>query len=124
MKSFLSLFAAAVMGVTLTAPVLAAPNPDAPSIPPRSGAVTPGDALSPPNDHPDDGPSVVTGRVLKVDAQEGTLVIQTPIGVIALRGPSEDLRELSVGDVVQVQMVRDDDDTPSASPSMEPSEKQ
>ena len=122
MKSFLSLFAAAVVGLTLTASVNAAPNPDAQSIAPRNGAVTPGDATLP-NDHSDDGPSVVTGRVLKVDAQEGTLVIQTPIGVIALRGPSEDLRELSVGDVVQVQMVRDDD-TPSASPRMEPSQQE
>jgi hypothetical protein len=122
MKSLLSLFAAAVVGLTLTASVHAAPNPDAQSMPPWNGAVTPGDAMSP-NDLTDDGPSVVTGRVLKVDAQEGTLVIQTPIGVIALRGPSEDLRDLSVGDVVQVQMVRDDD-TPSASPSMEPSQQQ
>lgn len=111
MKNGMSL-SALVIGLALAGSVHAAPNPDAPSMPP------PGGGLSEPRSADEgDNPRVLTGRVLKVDAQKGTLVIQTPIGVIALRGPSEDLRGVSVGDVVEVEMVGEDD-YPSASPPM------
>lgn len=114
MKTMVSL-SALVIALTLAGPVHAAPSPDAQSMPPRNGDVTSNESWSANGDR--ENPRVVTGRVLKVDAQEGTLVIQTPIGVLALRGPSQDLRDVSVGDVVEVEMVGDED-YPSASPPM------
>ena len=119
MKTFAQLSAAMVVGLTLAGSVHAAPNPDAQSMPPRNGAVPPAPERS---TEDSENPRVVTGRVLKVDAGAGTIVIQTPIGVIALRGPAEDLREVAVGDLVQVEMVGDED-YPSASPPMEPGDK-
>ena len=119
MKTFALLSAAMVIGLTLAGSVHAAPNPDAQSVPPRNGAVPPVPERS---TEESENPRVVTGRVLKVDAGAGTIVIQTPIGVIALRGPAEDLREVAVGDIVHVEMVGDED-YPSASPPMEPSDK-
>lgn len=116
MKTFVSL-SALVIGLTFAGSVHAAPNPDAQSTPPRNGGVTSKSPWLADDDR--ENPRVVTGRVLKVDAQKGTLVIQTPIGVIALRGPSDDLRDVSVGDIVQVEMVGDED-YPSASPPMSP----
>jgi hypothetical protein len=114
MKTFVSL-SALVIGLTVAGAVHAAPSPDAESMSPRNGVTS-----SQPRSA--DDPRVVTGRVLKVDAREGTLVIQTPVGVIALRGPSEDLQDVSVGDIVQVEMVGDENN-PSASPPMEPAER-
>jgi hypothetical protein len=113
MKTFVSL-SAVVIGLALAGPVAATPSPDAQSMPPRNGGVTSHAPWS--ADESRENPRLMTGRVLKVDAQEGTLVIQTPIGVLALRGPSEDLRGVSVGDVVEVEVI--DDDYPSASPPM------
>ena len=113
MKTFVSLVAL-VAGLALAGPVSATPNPDAQAPAWNGGASSsePGRA-----DESRENPRVMTGRVLKVDAQEGTLVIQTPIGVLALRGPSEELRGVSVGDVVEVEVVGDDDH-PSASPPL------
>lgn len=119
MKTFAHPSAAIVIGLTLAGSVHAAPNPDAQSIPPRNGAVPPFEERS---TEESESPRVVTGRVLKVDAGAGTIVIQTPIGVIAVRGPSEDLRDVAVGDIVQIEMVGDEN-YPSASPPMEPSDK-
>jgi len=119
MKTFAHLSAAIVVGLTLAGSVRAAPNPDAQSMPPRNGAVPPFEERSTAER---ENPRVVTGRVLKIDAGAGTIVIQTPIGVIALRGPTEDLRDVAVGDIVQVEIVADEDD-PSASPPMEPSDQ-
>ena len=115
MKTFVSL-SALVIGLTLAGSVAATPNPDAQAMPPPNGGVISNDPWSA-NDG-SENPRVVTGRVLRVDAQEGTLVIQTPIGLIALRGPSADLRDVSVGDIVQVEMVAGDDH-PGASPPMD-----
>ena len=119
MKTFVSLSVLAA-GVTLAGSVYAAPNPDARSMPPRNGGVTTSQPWS--ADDASENPHVVTGRVLEVDAQQGTLVIQTPLGVIALRGPGRDLRGMSVGDIVEVEMVGDDDQYPSASPPMDQGE--
>ena len=117
MKTFAHLSAAIVIGLALAGAAQAAPNPDHQSMPP------PPTGVIPPSAEDRENPRVVTGRVLKVDAGSGTIVIQTPIGVIALRGPSEDLRDVAVGDIVQVEMVGDED-FPSASPPMtEPGEK-
>jgi hypothetical protein len=117
MKKFGSLCAAVVMGLTLAGVAHAAPTPDADTTPSRDRTVTPDERRSP--DAQSDESRVVTGRVLRVNADEGTIVIQTPMGVLALRGPSEDLREVSVGDIVQVEMVTGDGDNfPSASPPM------
>lgn len=117
MKTFAYLSASIVMGLTLVGPVSAAPTPDASPMAPRSGDAEP--AERPSASDAIENPRVVTGRVLNVDAGAGTIVIQTPLGVIALRGPSEDLRLVRVGDVVEVEMVGDED-YPSASPPMEP----
>jgi hypothetical protein len=114
MKTFVSL-SALVIGLTLVGGAAATPSPDAESMRPPSGSATPGAPWSAEDDR--ENPRVMTGRVLKVDAQAGMLVIQTPVGVIALRGPSEDLRGVSVGDLVEVEMVGEDD-YPSASPPM------
>jgi hypothetical protein len=116
MKTFASL-SALVMGLALVGTAQATPNPDAQSMPPpHTGGMTSNQPRSAAD--ASENPRVVTGRVVNVDAQQGTLVIQTPLGVIALRGPSEDLRQVSVGDIVEVEMVGDDN-APSASPMNE-----
>jgi hypothetical protein len=120
MKTFVGVFSAIVMGLTLAGTAPAAPVPDAQSRPPRDGVLAPGEPRS--GDTDSDTPRVVTGRVVRVNAQEGTIVIQTPLGIIALRGPKEDLRDVSVGDIVQVEMV--DGEYPSASPRLDPSDEQ
>jgi hypothetical protein len=117
MKTLVALWAALVVGLTLATPANAAPNPEA-------AALSPGDRfVSDPSADPASSGDleqgrVVTGRVLKVDANEGTLVIQTPMGLIALRGPAEELRGVAVGDVVEVEVIGDED-APSASPRMD-----
>ena len=115
MRTIVSLSALAI-ALALAGSVHAAPTPDAQSMPPRNGGLSSNSPWS--ADDLRENPRVVTGRVLKVDAQEGTLVIQTPVGVLALRGPREDLRDVSVGDLVEVEMVGDED-YPSASPPMD-----
>ncbi len=115
MKIFAGVFSAIVTGLTLAGTVPAAPKPDFETRPPLDGAVTPGEPRS--SEADGDNPRVLTGRVVRVNAQEGTIVIQTPIGIIALRGPEEDLRDVNVGDIVQVEMV--DGEYPSASPPMD-----
>ena len=117
MKTFAGVFSAVVVGLTLAGSVPAAPMPDAERRPLHE-TVTPHERSTEPDS---DGPRVVTGRVVRVDAQEGTIVIQTPIGVIALRGPKEDLRDVNVGDLVEVEMV--DGGHPSASPRLDPDEQ-
>jgi hypothetical protein len=114
MKTFASVFSTIVVGLTLAASVPAAPMPDAGPQPPRDHAVVPNERST---QSDTDSPRVVTGRVMRVNAQEGTIVIQTPIGVIALRGPKEDLRDVKVGDIVEVEMV--DGEYPSASPPLD-----
>jgi hypothetical protein len=115
MKTCAALFSAIVMWLTLATTVPAAPMPDAEVRPPRDDLSTPGDPRT--TDTDSNKPRVVTGRVLRVNSDEGTIVIQTPIGVIALRGPKEDLVDVNVGDIVQVEMV--DGEYPSASPRIE-----
>jgi len=119
MKTFASL-SALIVSLALTSTVQATPNPDTQSMPPSHGGVTSTQPWAAEDES--ENPRVVTGRVLNVDAQQGTLVIQTPLGVIALRGPSEDLRQVNVGDIVEVEMVGDDN-APSASPRMDEAEK-
>ncbi|HSG89184.1 MAG TPA: hypothetical protein VLA56_08225, partial [Pseudomonadales bacterium] len=71
MKTFVGL-SAVVLGLTLAGPVDATPSPDAQSMPPWNGGFT---SEAPwPADESRENPRVLTGRVLKVDAQEGTLV--------------------------------------------------
>jgi hypothetical protein len=114
MKTAVSLFALGI-GLTLCGSAHAAPDPGAQPVPPRGGVTS-----SHPWSADDEGenPRVVTGRVLQVDARAGTLVIQTPIGILALRGPSRDLQAVNVGDLVEVEMVGDEEPYPSASPPM------
>ena len=119
MKTWAAAFSAIVMGLTLVGAVAGAPMPDAEPRSPRDGLRAPGEPRSA---ETGDNPRVVTGRVLRVNVQEGTLVIQTPIGVIALRGPKEDLRDVNVGDIVQVEMV--DGEYPSASPRIDEGDEQ
>jgi hypothetical protein len=119
MKTFAGLFATIVIMLTLAGTVPAAPMPDSEPRPRHDGALPPGEPRS--SDTEAETPRVVTGRVLRVNAQEGTIVIQPPIGVIALRGPKEDLADVNVGDLVQVEMV--DGEFPSASPRMDPSDE-
>jgi hypothetical protein len=115
MKTIERLSAALVIALAVTGVARAAPTPDTTEPRPPAATTTPHAS-----DDASDSPRVVTGRVLKVDADAGSIVIQTPIGIIALRGPSEDLRQVSVGDVVQVEMVAgDDDNAPSASPRLD-----
>ena len=120
MKTWAGAFSAIVMGLTVVGSVPAAPMPDAGPRSPRDAALTPSEPRS--GEASSENPRVVTGRVLRVNVQEGTLVIQTPIGVIALRGPKEDLLEVNVGDVVQVEMV--DGEYPSASPRIDEGDEQ
>ena len=117
MRAFATVFSAIVVGLTLAGTVPAAPIPDE-ARSARDGLATPSEPHT--SDGNSESPRVVTGRVLRVNADEGTIVIQTPIGVIALRGPREDLKDVNVGDIVQVEMV--DGNDPSASPRLEPSE--
>ena len=119
MKTWAAVFSAIVMGLTLVGAVAASPMPDAGPRSPRDGFLAPGEPRSA---ETGENPRVVTGRVLRVNVQEGTLVIQTPIGVIALRGPKEDLRDVNVGDIVEVEMV--DGEYPSASPRLDPSDEE
>lgn len=118
MKTFAGLLSAIVAGLTLAGSVLAAAVPDTRPQPPREGLVTPNERTT---EADSESPRVVTGRVLRVNAQEGTIVIQTPIGIIALRGPKEDLRDVNVGDVVEVEMV--DGAYPSAAPRLDQDEQ-
>ena len=119
MKTWAAVFSAIVMGLTLVGAVAASPMPDAEPRSPRDGFLAPGEPRSA---ETGENPRVVTGRVLRVNVQEGTLVIQTPIGVIALRGPKEDLLDVNVGDIVQVEMV--DGEYPSASPRIDEGDEQ
>jgi hypothetical protein len=114
MKTFAGLFSTLVVGLTLTGSVPAAPMPDTGPRPARDRVATPNERTT---ESDTDGPRVVTGRVVRVNAQEGPIVIQTPIGVIALRGPKEELRDVNVGDIVEVEMV--DGVYPSASPRLD-----
>jgi hypothetical protein len=118
MKTFAGVMSAIVVGLTLVGSVPAAPIPDDEPRPGRDTAVRPGERST---ESDSDSPRVVTGRVVRVNAQEGTIIIQTPIGVIALRGPKEDLRDVNVGDLVEVEMV--DGVHPSASPRLDPDEQ-
>jgi hypothetical protein len=118
MKTFAAVLSVVVVGLTVASAAPAAPVPDAGPQQPRERLVTPNERTTEPDS---EGPRVVTGRVLRVNAQEGTIVIQTPIGIIALRGPSEDLRDVNVGDIVEVEMV--DGATPSASPRLDEDEQ-
>jgi hypothetical protein len=118
MKTLAAVLCTIVVGLTLAGSALAAPAPDAGPQAPREGLVTPNERTTEPDN---ESPRVVAGRVLRVNAEEGTIVIQTPIGVIALRGPSEDLRDVSVGDIVEVEMV--DGSHPSASPRLDSDEE-
>jgi hypothetical protein len=120
MNTFATLCSAFVIGLMLVGGAAAAPVPDDQPKPPHDGLLTPGDRHS--TDVDAENPRVLTGRVVRVNAQEGTIVIQTPMGLIALRGPQEELRGVNVGDLVQVEMV--EGDYPSASPPLEPSDEQ
>ena len=120
MKTWAGVFSAIVMGLTLAGSVAAAPMPAGEPRSPRDGVLTPSEPRA--GELETETPRVVTGRVLRVNAQEGTLVIQTPLGVIALRGPKEDLLEVNVGDIVQVEMV--DGEYPSASPRIDQGEEE
>jgi hypothetical protein len=108
MKTLVTL-SALVAALTMASAAHATPTPETSPVVPNAGTERSLDG---------EASRVVTGRVVKVDADAGTLVIQTPVGLIALRGPGEDLRRVSVGDVVEVEMVGEDD-APSASPSLE-----
>ena len=119
MKTFATVLSALVVGLTLAGTAPAAPIPDE-ARPPREGLANPSEPRTSEGDS--ESPRIVTGRVLRVNAEEGTIVIQTPVGVIALRGPREDLQDVNVGDIVQVEMV--DGNFPSASPRIEPSQEQ
>jgi len=116
MRTLATVFSAIVVGLTLAGTAPAAPVPD--EARPARDLVAPTEPGT--TDSDSESPRVVTGRVLRVNAEEGTIVIQTPVGVIALRGPREDLRDVNVGDIVQVEMV--DGNYPSASPRLERSE--
>ena len=118
MKTFAGVFSALVVGLMLAGSVPAAPVPDDEPRTGRDTAVRPGERST---ESDSDSPRVVTGRVVRVNAQEGTIVIQTPLGVIALRGPKEDLRDVNVGDLVEVEMV--DGVPPSASPRLDTDEQ-
>ena len=115
MKTFAGCCSAMIIALMLATTVAAAPMPDTDARPPRDGRSTPGEPRS--TDTDNQNPRVVTGRVVRVNAQEGTIVIQTPVGLIALRGPKEDLVDVNVGDIVQVEMV--DGEYPSASPRLD-----
>jgi hypothetical protein len=117
MKAFVGGLSAVVVGLMLTGSAPAAPIPDD-ERPSRETTVNPGERST---ESDTDSPRVVTGRVVRVNAQDGTIVIQTPIGVIALRGPKEDLRDVNVGDLVEVEMV--DGVPPSASPRLDVDEE-
>lgn len=119
MKTFAGIFTSIVISLTLAGTVSAAPMPDAESRIPRDGVLAPSEPRS--TDTDGDTPRVVTGRVVRVNAEEGTIVIQTPIGLIALRGPEADLRGVNVGDIVHVEMV--DGEYPSASPHSDPNDE-
>jgi hypothetical protein len=118
MKTFAAVFTAIVIGLTLIGTVHAVPAPGSETTTPRE--LTPGEPRS--TEIESDQPRVVTGRVLRVNADEGTLLIQTSLGILALRGPREDLRDVNVGDIVEVEMI--EGDYPSASPRIEPSQEQ
>ena len=115
MKTFAGVLSAMVVGLTLAGSVPAVPMPDDAPRPPRDLATARNERTT---ESDTESPRVVTGRVMRVNAQEGTIVIQTPIGVMALRGPKEELRGVKVGDIVEVEMV--DGDYPSASPRLDP----
>lgn len=117
MKTFALVCSTVVVALTLVGSVPAVPMPEA-ARPSRDTLPTPAERTT---EADSDGPRVVTGRVVRVNAQEGTIVIQTPIGVIALRGPKEDLRDVNVGDIVEVEMV--DGAYPSASPRLDEDEE-
>jgi len=118
MKTLVGVVSAVIVGLMLSGSVPAAPIPDDEPRPPRETTVSPRERST---ESDTDSPRVVTGRVVRVNAQEGTIVIQTPIGVIALRGPKEDLRDVNVGDLVEVEMV--DGVPPSASPRLDVDEE-
>lgn len=62
---------------------------------------------------PDAGqpPERITGRVLAVDAERGELLLATDAGMLELRGNPEDLVGVEVGDLIEVVMLEDSEDT-------------
>ena len=46
----------------------------------------------------------ITGRVVDIDHQRGTLMLQTRRGLLALQGPPEALKQVDVGDLVRVKV--------------------
>lgn len=51
----------------------------------------------------------VMGRVVQIDHARGALMLQTARGLLALQGPPEALASVSVGDLVRVRLVDDDE---------------
>ena len=92
MKELLGL-SVLVLAVSLASPALA----DHPNAPPVSTGEQRGSSL--------EGPTTeVTGRVVDIDHDQGALMLQTARGYLALQGPPEALRDVSIGDLVRVRV--------------------
>jgi hypothetical protein len=50
----------------------------------------------------------LAGRVVDIDPDEGRFVLRTPLGIIALHGSPDVLKQLSVGDEIVVELLEDD----------------
>ena len=94
------LVALALAGATVS-PAAAIPPPATQSMNARDGGRI--DA-TPLNDSAAVSPRVV-GKVLAIDPQQGSFLLGTDAGTIALRADPEDLAELHVGQTLEIEVV-------------------
>ena len=111
MKKLLVLLLALVMGAGLPGMALAE----------HEGAARSGGTV----DESIDSPNIteVTGRVLGLDREQGAMMLQTSLGVLALKGPPEALRDVAIGDVVRVRIAMAEPFEEGLEPGQRPADK-
>lgn len=110
--------------LTIAITLLAATAALAQQAPSRSDDVTPCATAACERDGAD-RPSAATGartlvaEVVSIDEKAGRVVLDTELGEVAVPATPSVIGQLSVGDVVMLRVVPDEDDAPSASPPTE-----
>jgi hypothetical protein len=64
-------------------------------------------------------PRMLAAEVVRIDERTGRVLLSTALGMVTVPASPDIIAQLSVGDLVVLRVVPDDDDTPSASPPTE-----
>lgn len=109
-----------VIAITL----LAATAAFAQQAPSRSDDITPCAAAACERDGADrpsaaQGARTLMAEVVSIDEQAGRIVLDTELGEVTVPAAPAVIGQLSVGDVVMLHVVPDEDDAPAASPPTE-----